>query len=482
MGPWWTMLVIAGCEPETSPPAGDDDDDTAGSLHTGALAEHTGTTDPGPTGSYGVSALRAEPVATMGSVLRVTWTQEADASVQVEFEFDGETRRSPVRALAAGDHEELLLGVPFDAQVTFRLVLDGVNGAETTADETARTGALPAGVPDHVLEGSVPSGYDPDVQYFLVSISDGQSYFGGTWYALVIDREGRVVWARESEQRKVTMYARVSAAGDALLLDQNSYWGAFDGGWTSQVAAFRIDGSEVGRWDTFGLHHSFTQLPDGGLVYGSYTGGFGAYEENVLRLHPDGTPEVVLVCRDWLDSIGELDAYCGSNTVSYVAGSDSVLVSWFSVDSITEIDLGTGDVGRTFGHVNGAYTFDPPSSAFWYQHGPTYLANGNLLVSTHVTHDDMELVVREYEVDDASRTLRQVWSAGAGQGVTGNQMGEAHRLPNGNTFHNFGTNAHLREYTPDGQVVWELDWPIDNTVGRSEPILVDLYALAPERQ
>jgi hypothetical protein len=157
-------------------------------------------------------------------------------------------------------------------------------------------------------------------------------------------------------------------------------------------------------------------------------------------------------------------------------------VSWFWFDSITEIDLATRDVVRVFGHVNGAYAFDPPSSAFWYQHGPLILDDGRLLVSTHLTRENTELVVREYEIDDAARTLRQVWSVGQGLGQTGNQMGEAHRLANGNTLHNFGTNAHLREFTPSGEVVWEVDWPTENTLGRSEPVRADLYTFAPERR
>ena len=55
--------------------------------------------------------------------------------------------------------------------------------------------------------------------------------------------------------------------------------------------------------------------------------------------------------------------------------------------------------------------------------------------------------------------------------------GEAHRLPGGNTLHNYGSAARLREITPDGEVVWDADWDA-GYMGRSEPV-ADLYALAP---
>ena len=56
-------------------------------------------------------------------------------------------------------------------------------------------------------------------------------------------------------------------------------------------------------------------------------------------------------------------------------------------------------------------------------------------------------------------------------------MGEAHRLPNGNTLHNYGSNARLREVTPEGQVVWDVQWS-GSLIARSTPI-EDLYALMP---
>jgi hypothetical protein len=443
--------------------------------------ERPGIVDTAPTDTTTstVGGLRGELVAGHESIVRVSWTQDTDATARVEFGFDGETRTSPERALAAGAHDELLLGIPYATDVTFRVV----TGDEVSLDAHLRTGPLPPEIPIGALEASDPAEFDAATEYLVLSIDESGGYFlSARWWTLIVDRQGRIVWGHRSPSGRSTIHPRVSADGGSLLLDHNSFWGVFDGGQDSEVVGLQLDGTQVAQWDTPGLHHAFTQLPDGTLVYGSYLGGHGSYDEQIVALPPEGGSEVLFDCIGWLAGIGEAGAECGSNTLSYDAASNRLMVSWFTLDAMTELDLDTREVVRWFGQLGGSYAFSPPGATFWYQHGGHFTEAGTLLLSTHVTEDDVELVVREYEIDDATRELRQVWTVGEGQGVGGRQMGEAHRLPGGNTLHNFGTNAHLREYTPSGEVVWEMDWAEEHTIGRSAPLTSDLWSLAPPRQ
>jgi hypothetical protein len=80
--------------------------------------------------------------------------------------------------------------------------------------------------------------------------------------------------------------------------------------------------------------------------------------------------------------------------------------------------------------------------------------------------------------------LRQVWAYGEDQGIEGKYAGEAHRLENGNTLHNFGTGARMREITPDGDLVWDVKFPGGNTGGNGRlqgrsVFITDLYDFAP---
>ena len=146
------------------------------------------------------------------------------------------------------------------------------------------------------------------------------------------------------------------------------------------------------------------------------------------------------------------------------------------------IDHASGDELYRWGQ-DGFWSFDPPESLFDWQHGVTYTPDGNLLLSTHASTTSEEGVVREYVIDDEARALVEVWSFGVGDGINAYYLGEAHRLPGGNTLHNYGSTARIREATHEGEVVWDVEWVDErgnlcNLIGRSNPI-EDLYALAP---
>ena len=71
-----------------------------------------------------------------------------------------------------------------------------------------------------------------------------------------------------------------------------------------------------------------------------------------------------------------------------------------------------------------------------------------------------------------------VWSFGEGRGIYGSHMGEVHRLPGGNTLHVYGAGGHMAEVTPEGNVVWEVDWPGDQHNGHTTA-WSNLYDLLP---
>ncbi|MEQ1567904.1 MAG: hypothetical protein ABMA64_19855, partial [Myxococcota bacterium] len=402
------------------------------------------------------------------------WTQSTAATVRVEYAFDpGDWRSSPPRELEAGAHEEVMLGVPYGTPVTWRIVAEGDGGIATTDDAVATTGDSPP-IPTVALSVEDESRIDPDADWFYLSVTSDD--FGDPWWVMLVDRQGRPVWSTQSDPQRMSLHPRVSADGTALLVDQNNYWSMFfDVGAQGTVDKIRLDGTPVHTWATPGLHHDYTELPDGTLAWGGWD---EDYEESLQLVHLDGESEVLWACRPWLDTLGVGDD-CLSNTVNYREDTDTFLFSFFTIDTIVEVDHATGAALRWFGHVPGAWAFDPPESAFWYQHGGHVTPEGTLLLSAHSQWFSTEIVVREYEFDEPAQVLHEVFSFGVGDGVSGSDMGESHRLGNGNTLHNAGTNPLLREITPEGEVVWQLSWDTE-TLGRSTPV-PDLYALMPDR-
>ena len=87
----------------------------------------------------------------------------------------------------------------------------------------------------------------------------------------------------------------------------------------------------------------------------------------------------------------------------------------------------------------------------------------------------------EFALDTDAGTMDLAWSAISTDWLS-EWKGGATRLDSGNTVINFGDFGGVREYTPDGDVVWELNFDTDPSssarnhwIGRTT-FLDDLYA------
>ena len=412
---------------------------------------------------------------TIHSLAYISWEQLEPATVWVEFGPSGDPRQhSPSLELEPGPQETLLLGLPYDTKAGYRVLAEG-DGFSWASDEgLLQTGEQPSGVPSMEVLEVDEAHIDPTTRFLLASI-EALNTFGvpvGSW-SFVFDRMGRVVWALETPPGRATIHARLSYDGGDLLIDHNSFYGIFDWGAASQVARIKIDGTQLALYDTPGLHHPFTDLPDGSLVYAATADTY----DSIVQLHPTGEVETLWACQPFQQGLG-VDQYCTSNSLVWHEPSQRFLISFYSSDTVVEVDPQAGEATRWFGHLPGAWGFEPQESAFWWQHGAHLTDSGTLLVSTKIADGGEETVVREYTLDPDAQLLRQLWTFGEGQGIYGNVMGEAHRLGNGNTLHNYGSGTRVREITPAGEVVWDVTFSSGTYLGRTTPI-ADLYALAP---
>ncbi len=410
----------------------------------------------------------------IGSLVRVSWEQLAPATAWVEVSVDeGVWLESPARPVDEGAAGELVVGVPFGAEATLRIANDFGEGPLYAPEVPVATAPLPEGFPPPQLLESDPDRWDGDSRYLIGSVNeDTGGWTGGNYWKWILDRQGRVVWAHLTPNHHWTLYMRVSQDGDDLLWDQQTFWPEWDEGAGSQVHRWKIDGTTVETTPTPGLHHAFTELADGTLVWGA-----ADWEtESLVKRNPQGTTSTIWRCDGFHDQVG-IDEVCQSNSLYWHEPTDSFLYSFYTTSTVVEIDHASGESLRWWGHLPGAWDFDPADSAFYWQHGAVFTEDGTLLVSTYREEMIPEGVVREYELDGDAETLRQVWHFGAGEYLWTVTAGEAHRLPGGNTLHNLGSGGRLREITPEGQVVWDVAFG-ERLLGRTV-FVDDLYAFAP---
>jgi hypothetical protein len=454
----WIWLVAAGCErPQPPDPAPDTPATTESAAETG---------DSGlvpPDGPISGASYRLHEI---GSLAYVSWTQALPATLRVEYSFDeGVWLSAPERAYPAGPNEQLLVGIPYETVAQWRIVAEeGV----IFRGEPLVTGAYPSELPRAVLTVSEPERQLAEGRWLLTSLnsSDG-GWVSGDYWTVLLDRQGRLVWAQRTPGQAWTLFAQLAATGDHILWDEQTKWRSWDDGLASKVHASWLD-REIEVLDTPGLHHAFVQLPDGTLAWGSKAHGGG--EALVQRVPGQAGETVLWTCdEDW--PVGGY--WCESNGLFYVPTTDSFLFSFFTNSAILELDRSTGSTSWWAGGTTAGYGFSPPNATFSWQHGLSYTEAGTLLLSSEYGYPE-ETWLLEYELDHRDQVLKLVWSNSAGvRAATG---GQAWRLANGNTLHIVGSAGVLREVDADGEDVWRLDFQDDHLLGHGQ-FVSDLYAL-----
>ena len=428
-----------------------------------------------PLGAVDVSARLHEA---MGSIVVVDWEQSEPADVHVEFSVDPDIwLASPTRALDDGPASELLLGVPYGAEVSYRVVSDDGSGPITTEAAAIRTADLDPELPLPIVMAEDPSAWGNEDRYLVGSVSLLNDSPGPEAYWLyVLDRQARVVWARKTPETRTTLYSRLSADGTRLQWDESTFWSELDGGAESVVLRSSIDLSEIETIETPGLHYEHADLTDGSIVWGDLS---TAAELRIMQRRGTEEPQLVWSCDGLRKHLGDPGYRCSANSLWWDSRTDHLLVSLYSTSSVIEIDRATGETLRCFGNTDGAWAFDPAESLFEWQHGVSFTDEGNL---TLLTREDATgpggtpSIAREYALDEKNATLVNVWSSE--EGTYAREGGDVHRLSNGNTLISFGTGAKVREVTADGTTVWSLDWEGDRRLGRTY-FVPDLYALLP---
>ena len=404
-------------------------------------------------------------------MLHAAWTPPETGSASVEYRFEGEEW---LVAPPTADGAAVLLGIPADTSVEARVVVAGGGTEVPGASTTATTGSLPKDLILPVVESWSPElAYDAD--FVMISVSGGSYTYMPPYWIEILDRSGRVVWYKQIDDYMMTFYPTVSLDGTHIWYEGSNIFGF--GGSDPYVVRRTLDG----RWSETltipDMGQAVAEGPEDGFVYEQRTNN----TNGLGRIDAAGTTSTVWDCAAWMRDRNVRAENCWMNTSNWSEERNTVLASMFEADTVFEIDLATGEPIRQMGQleVGEPYRFDPEESTFAYQHDVYWTDAGTLLASTHVPDQSGVQVAAEYTVDDKTRTLTRIWSyTSTDRWAT--QVGEAVRLPNGNTVQGYGQDGAVREVTSDGTIAWEVSWPEDDqgyrVVGHSS-MIPDLYAL-----
>jgi len=186
-------------------------------------------------------------------------------------------------------------------------------------------------------------------------------------------------------------------------------------------------------------------------------------EDTITVLSPDGEVlrEVSILeafeanprARRFLEGMPEDGDILHTNTLELVderlAGrlpgvrAGQVLISCLFLDTIAIVDLDTVEVVWAM------------KDTWRWQHQPTVLDDGNMLVFDNLGGDQAFGQTRVIEFDPASRETLWTYEGREGAAFHTRTCGAAERLPNGNTLITESDNGRAFEVDRDGEIVWE---------------------------
>jgi len=489
--------TLDSAPPDTGP-SGDGGDSGDTGADTGAdTHSDTDTGEALPPLKDPVSALSAVLHDPHQSMIYASWTQREEARrVYVEYSVDeGVWEVSPTREGALGEHTQIVVGVPYEHEVTWRVISEVGEQQVASADQVITTGARPAELPRVEVDVSRPELWDANDRFLLTTTTerDAFDHSSADFWLVILDRKGRVVWSKTTPRKTWTLFAKPSRDGEALLHDESTYWTAFDGGLASRVHRIKLDDTVELTWDTPGLHHSFDDLEPETIVWMGQDG----VDDYLYRSEGTRQPEVRWRCLEWLEDEGiTLDPeigrnYCGANAISWYEPRDTYVISLFSHETVLELDLdGPASGVLWYAERPGGAGLTLPEDARWeWQHDAQIIDGDRLLLSSGVKSGDGpgfpggqsydHTVVYEYVIDEPAGELALAWSHHSEPEWVSQYKGGVWRLPNGNTTHYFGDFPGFKEIAPDGEIAWQLRFVNDEDpwIGRST-FIDDLYPFA----
>ncbi|MEA2732528.1 MAG: hypothetical protein QOF70_7003 [Acetobacteraceae bacterium] len=177
------------------------------------------------------------------------------------------------------------------------------------------------------------------------------------------------------------------------------------------------------------------------------------YSDYLVELTPAGTP--VWEWRTWeqldpvSDGISEVQAprtlWAQGNSVEELPNGD-ILASFRPTSTVVRISRSTGKI---------IWKLGPPLVAG--QHAPTLLGNGNVLIFDNGVHrlDDSMQYSRVIEINPGTNEIVWKYQDKPAWNFFSPRMGNAQRLPNGNTLITEASFGRLFEVTKEGEIVWE---------------------------
>lgn len=299
--------------------------------------------------------------------------------------------------------------------------------------------------------------------------------------AMIIDGDGLTLWERTVEGKVL----RIRQSGDDVLVAIDTARGV-----PGSIRRETLDGELLESIDAPDVHHDVLELADGKVVWLEHVR--GRSDLPIEADAPIATDAVMIadatgarVAFDFFTDYAEPPwwvcehmqkgqripgHYQWTHSNSLVADPldpGRLFVTSRNLDAILHIDLATGEVidqiGGLYATISG-----PPETQLDHPHMSNAPAPGRLLVFDNRLHSREPSRIVELAVDAEAGTTELVWSYTHPEIGNIGFLGDAQRLPGGNTLIAWSDANRITEVTPEGDIVWEIALDGLKHIGRVE--------------
>ena len=343
---------------------------------------------------------------------------------------------------------------------------------------------LPQNIPHYTVLQTSPDNGEGDI--FVAPFYWTKGTVGS--YLLILNIQGQIVYYRSMADEEAGFDFKEQPNGLLSYFDQKDSTFFLMNSHYQVVDSYRAGDGYVAD------EHDFQILPDGNVLLMAYDA--ETVDMSKLILDPpdmgdilpdlkvnatvtgvviqeiDPSKNVIFEWRSW-------DHFSFSDSTSSLADQNidlvhanslaltndgNLLLSSRDQNEITKIDLQTGDIIWRLGGKENMFQFIN-SQPFAYQHDVRQLPNGDITVfDNHGTQQNpAPSNTLEYQIDEAKKTVTQVWSFTHIPPIFAQFMGDMQRLPDGNTFIDWGAPSQAKGYAyvsmtevaPDGSVLFD---------------------------
>lgn len=333
----------------------------------------------------------------------------------------------------------------------------------------ARYATLPADFP--AITVTVPASVTAAEGFTFITDFTGPGLPTAAPYVMMVDNQGEPVYYRKLPANQAGTDFRKQANGLLTFYDRSV------GRFRALDATYATVGFYYAkyRWTD---HHDFQLLANGNQRYQSYDpqqidmsqivpGGYPtATVYGLIVQELDPSRNIIFEWRSWDHFyITDTNASLTAPVIDYVHGNTigndldgNLVISSRHLDEITKINRQTGAVMWRWGGRRNQFTFINDSRGFSHQHDIRVQPDGTFTLFDNGNGLDPEYSrVLKYVLDQEHLTATLVWEYRNTPDTYGDSMGNAQRLPNGNTLIGWGSGIPtLTEVTPNGSKAFEL--------------------------